>query len=91
MTICAKNTSTSWRDAGVSNARPGKTDEARQVLLMVEEKEHPGRGHDYNRRITLSTPHAYPIKWVDGRLVVQSVGNQSIVSFGHAGDAPTST
>ena len=65
--------------------------EARQVLLMVEEKEHPGRGHDYNRRITLSTPHAYPIKWVDGRLVVQSVGNQSIVSFGHAGDAPTST
>lgn len=39
--------------------------EARQVLVTVEEKEHPGLGHDFNRRVTLSTPHAYPIKWVE--------------------------
>src|SRR5580693_6581152 len=45
--------------------------EARQVLVMVEEKEHPGNGHNFNRRVTLSTPHAYPIKWVDGRLAHQ--------------------
>jgi hypothetical protein len=62
--------------------------EARQVLIQVEEKEHPGHGHDYNRRITLSTPHAYPIKQVDGRLVFQTNGGLGLTSFGHAGDAP---
>lgn len=32
--------------------------EGRQMLVTVEEKEHPGKGHDFNRRVTLSTPHA---------------------------------
>jgi hypothetical protein len=62
--------------------------EARQVLVTVEEKEYPGLGHDFNRRVTLSSPHAYPIKWVDGRLVVQSNNGLGIVPFGHAGDEP---
>jgi len=62
--------------------------EARQVLVTVEEKEHPGQGRDFNRRVTLSTPHAYPIKWVDGSLVVQSNNGLSIISFGHGGDDP---
>jgi hypothetical protein len=63
--------------------------EARQVLVMVEEENHPGRGHDFNRRITLSTPHSYPIKYVDGRLVVtQANSNPSIIGFGHGGDDP---
>ncbi|HLM90269.1 MAG TPA: hypothetical protein VK284_14835, partial [Streptosporangiaceae bacterium] len=62
--------------------------EARQVLVTVEEKEYPSLGHDFNRRVTLSTPHAYPIKWVDGRLVVQSNNGLGIVPFGHTGDEP---
>jgi hypothetical protein len=62
--------------------------EARQVLVMVEEKQHPGNGHDFNRRVTLSTPHAYPIKWVDGGLVAQANSGLSIFPFGHAGDDP---
>ena len=62
--------------------------EARQVLVAVEEKEHPGQGHDFNCRITLSTPHAYPIKWVDGSLVLQTNSGLGITSFGHAGDDP---
>ena len=62
--------------------------EARQVLVTVEEKEHPGTGHDFNRRVTLSTPHSYPVKWVDGCLVAQNNSNLSILPFGHAGDEP---
>lgn len=62
--------------------------EARQVLISIEEKEHPGQGHEFNRRVTLSSPHAYPIKWVDGSLVVQANSGLSIVSFGHSGDEP---
>src|SRR5258708_11097711 len=62
--------------------------EARQVLVTVEGKEHPGLGHDFNRRITLSTPHAYPIKWVEGRLVNQTNSGLGINSFGHTGDGP---
>jgi hypothetical protein len=62
--------------------------EARQVLVAVEEKERPGKGYDFNRRITLSTPHAYPIKWVAGSLVVQTNSGLSIIPFGHAGDEP---
>lgn len=62
--------------------------EARQVLVQVEEKSHPGRGHDFNRRIALSTPHAYPIKQVDGRLVHQTNSGLGILPFGHSGDDP---
>ncbi len=62
--------------------------EARQVLISVEEKDHPGQGHEFNRRVTLSSPHAYPIKWVDGSLVVQTNSGLSIISFGHSGDEP---
>ncbi len=62
--------------------------QARQVLVTVEEKEHPGAGHDFNRRVTLSSPHAYPIKWVDGRLVNQTNSGLGILPFGHAGDEP---
>jgi len=62
--------------------------EARQVLVSVEEKQHPGSGHDFNRRIILSSPHAYPIKWVDGSLAVQANSGLSIISFGHSGDEP---
>jgi hypothetical protein len=63
--------------------------EARQVLVTVEHKEHPGTGHDFNRRITLSTPHAYPIKWVGGCLVIRANSGLSIIDFGHAGDEPS--
>jgi hypothetical protein len=67
-------------------AREGK--EARQVLVAVEEKEYPSLGYDFNRRVTLSTPHTYPVKWVDGCLVAQNNSNLSILPFGHAGDEP---
>ena len=60
--------------------------EACQVLVTVEEKEYPSLGHDFNRRVTLSTPHTYPIKWVDGSLVAQTNSGLSILPFGHAGD-----
>ena len=62
--------------------------EARQVLVQVEEKDHPGRGHDFNRRIILSTPHAYPIKWVDGRIAHHTNAGPGIIPFGHGGDDP---
>jgi hypothetical protein len=62
--------------------------EARQVLVTVEEKEHPGHGHDFNRRVTLSTPHAYPVKWVEGSLVNQTNSGLGILPFGHSGDEP---
>jgi len=58
------------------------------VLVTVEEKEHPGTGYDFNRRVTLSTPHAYPIKWVEGRLVNQTNSSLGITGFGHAGNEP---
>jgi hypothetical protein len=51
--------------------------EARQILVTVEEKEHPGNGYDFNRRVTLSAPHAYPIKWVDGHLTRACSGTMS--------------
>jgi hypothetical protein len=62
--------------------------EARQVLVTVEEKEHPGVGHDFNRRVTLSTPHAYPFKWIEGRLLYQANSGLGILPFGHADDEP---
>ena len=37
----------------------------------------------------MSTPHAYPIKWVDGCLVNQTNSGLGILPFGHAGDAPS--
>jgi hypothetical protein len=36
----------------------------------------------------VSTPHAYPIKWVEGALVVPMNSGLSIIPFGHAGDEP---
>jgi hypothetical protein len=36
----------------------------------------------------VSTPHAYPIKWVEGRLVTQTNNGFGIISFGHGGDDP---
>jgi len=62
--------------------------EARQVLVTVEEKPHPVPGHDFNRRITLSTPHAYPVKQVDGRLAHNTNGGLGILPYGHSGDEP---
>jgi hypothetical protein len=62
--------------------------EARQVLVMVEEKEHPGNGHSFNRRVTLSSPHAYPIKQVEGCMVVPSNSGLGTIGFGHHGDEP---
>jgi hypothetical protein len=62
--------------------------EARQVLVMVEEKEHPGLGHNFNRRVTLSAPHAYPIKQVEGCMVVPSNSGLGTIGFGHHGDEP---
>jgi hypothetical protein len=62
--------------------------EARQVLVAVEKKEHPGQGHDFNRRVTLSAPHTYPIKWVEGRLVNQTNSGLGLLPFGHGGDEP---
>ena len=62
--------------------------EARQVLVVVEEKEHAAIGHDFNRRITLSAPHSYPIKWVEGRLIIPSNQGLGSTDFGHGGDEP---
>jgi hypothetical protein len=60
--------------------------EARQVLVTVEDKDHPGTGHTFNRQVTLSTPHTYPIKQVEGCMVLPS--DRTIIGFGHGGDQP---
>jgi hypothetical protein len=62
--------------------------EARQVIVMVFERDHPIQGHHFNRQVTLSTPRAYPIKWVDGRTIAHTNSNTSIIPFGHSGDDP---
>ena len=41
------------------------------MLITVEMKAHPGTGHDFNRRVTFSTLHAYPHQQVDGVLSSQ--------------------
>lgn len=72
------------RDAAERRAREDY--EARQVLVTVEAQEHPGTGHNFNRRVTLSTPRAYPIKQVEGCLAIPSDSGPGIFEFGHAGD-----
>jgi hypothetical protein len=62
--------------------------EARQVLVTVTEEDHPSQGHHFNRRVTLSAPHSYPIKYVAGSLVVQANNATSTTAFGHGGDEP---
>jgi hypothetical protein len=62
--------------------------EARQVLVRVEAENHPGTGHNFNRRVTLSTPHAYPIKQVEGCMVLLSNSGLGTIGFGHVGDEP---
>jgi hypothetical protein len=59
--------------------------EASEVLVTVQMKEHPGRGHDFNRRIIVSTSHAYPVGQADGRLVIAANSGLSIIPFGHGG------
>ena len=68
---------------------PREDYEARQVLVTVEHKEHPGLGHDFNRRITLSAPHACPVKQVEGCMVISDSGTFTIIGFGHVGDEPS--
>jgi hypothetical protein len=74
------------RDAAERRAREDY--EARQVLVAIARRERSGPGSNYNRQVTVITPHAYPIKQVEGRLVHQSNSGLSITGFGHGGDAP---
>jgi len=59
--------------------------EARQVLVVAEVKENSADGHTYNRRVTISAPHAYPVKHVEGRFVIPSA-DWKVIEFGHRGE-----
>lgn len=61
--------------------------EARQVLVTIEAKEHPTLA-EFTHYITVSTPHAYPIKQVDGQLAGWRTSQMGATGFGHAGDEP---
>jgi hypothetical protein len=64
--------------------------QARQVVVTVGLVVVPvGQEAASTHRITVSTPHAYPIKWLDGRWVLTRSGNLSIVGFGFGADKPT--
>ncbi len=58
--------------------------QARQVLVKTEPKQQG----EYSHLITISTPHAYPIKQADGRIASTHSGNPSIIPFGPSGDDP---
>src|ERR1039457_7282809 len=63
--------------------------EARQVVVTIETKAPSPKldlHGDFNCRITVSTPHAYPIKQLEGRLAYPSNGGLAILPFGRAGD-----
>lgn len=61
--------------------------EARQVLVTIERKTHP-RIAEFTHYITVSAPHSYPIKQVEGRLAGWRASNFGERGFGHAGDEP---
>lgn len=66
--------------------------EARQVVVRLEKFRDPAgfyEGDAFTHRITVSTPHAYPIKWIDGRWVLTNNGNLGVVPFGFGIDTPT--
>lgn len=81
------------RDSREAAERRTREDyEARQVVVRLQKFRDPAESYEgdaFTHRITVSTPHAYPIKWVDGRWVVNSSGNLSVVPFGFRLDNPT--
>lgn len=65
--------------------------EARQVIVTVADKTvvPPSHAANLDFTITVSTPHAYPIKQVDGRWVLTDSGNFGSVDFGFGISKPT--
>jgi hypothetical protein len=63
--------------------RTAKEDyEARQVVVFTEEKAHS----QFTHLVTVSAPHEYPIKQVQGCLAHKAGGG--LTGFGHAGNPP---
>lgn len=58
---------------------------------MVADKTVVPEKHaaDFDRTITVSTPHSYPIKWVDGTWVRIDNGNLGTTGFGFGLDKST--
>jgi hypothetical protein len=60
--------------------------EARQVLVTVAHQEHRGNGHTLTRRITLSAPHTYPIRQVEGCMIIPGNDGLRAIEFDDARD-----
>jgi hypothetical protein len=58
--------------------------EARQVVVFTEEKAHD----HFTHLVTVSAPHEYPIKQVEGCIAHQAGGGMGLTGFGHAGNPP---
>jgi len=61
--------------------------EARQVLVTVEERVNRDN-NEFTHYVTVSTPHAYPIKQVDAALAGWVRSNFGSRPLGHSGDEP---
>jgi hypothetical protein len=65
--------------------RTAKEDyQARQVVVFTEEKSH----NSFTHLVTVSAPHEYPIKQVQGCIVHQAGGGRTLTGFGHPGNPP---
>jgi hypothetical protein len=58
--------------------------EARQVVVFTEEKAH----NQFTHLITVSAPHEYPIKQVEGCIARLTHAGMSLTGFGHPGNTP---
>jgi hypothetical protein len=64
--------------------RAAKEDyEARQVVVFTEEKAHD----NFTHLVTVSAPHEYPIKQIQGCIVQASMG-MGLIGFGQPGNPP---
>jgi hypothetical protein len=65
--------------------RTAKEDyEARQVVVFTEEKTH----NQFTHLVTVSAPHEYPIKQVEGCISHEGTGGAGLTGLGHAGNMP---
>jgi hypothetical protein len=80
-----------WERRAQAEQRDREDYEARQVTVEVSEERPPfeSAGHDLDHRVAVSTPAAYPIKWVDAQVVHWTNGTMGIRSLGHGGDEPS--
>lgn len=76
----------------VAERRVREDYEARQTVVKLTPKLDSaawfGQDAEFTHQITVSAPHTYPIKWVDGRWVLTGNGNFGTVDFGFSIDTP---